>query len=405
MARELKDWIDGYLEYTKNSEPPLSYHNWCAASVVAGALQRKVKLVWGFEIIYPNMFVILVGHSGRTRKGVALGIAKSLIAQVPGVHVAPEASTREAIIGAMKRASNNYQDEDGVISMHCSLTAFSEELAVFLGQSDIKLLANLTDWYDSKDDWAYETIGRGRDALQGLCFNLAGATAPDWLQSMLPQEAVGGGFTSRVIFVVEERKGKTVLKHQLTDAEKDLGAMLVRDLERISQLKGEYSFDVGGEAAYTNWYREQDSALTEGHPAVEDHRFSGYCERRATHLRKLMLIMSASRGDDMLITKMDFDRGVALLKLAERNMHKTFGGLGKAPHSDITDRIFQYIRGVGITTRSTLMAKFFRDLDPDTLRGIEEQADQMKVLEIKLLADKRDKTYRWIGPKDSDAKH
>lgn len=399
MARELSDWLENYLVYTENSEPPRSYHTWCGLSVLAGALQRKVHLQWGFEIIYPNMFMVLVGPSGRARKGVALGIAKEMITSVPGVSVAPEAASREAIILAMKRAVTNFNDpSDNKIKFHCSLTAFSEELSVLLGQSDIKLLSNLTDWYDSKAEWAYETIGRGRDALQGLCFNLAGATAPDWLQSMLPQEAVGGGFTSRVLFIVEDRKGKTIPKHQLTDEELELKATLIRDLEVISQLSGQATFDAAGEKAYTDWYREQDKLLAEGRPAVEDSRFAGYCERRATHIRKIMLLLSASRADDLKLTLADFTRAKNILEAAEVKMAKTFGGLGRAAHSDATENVMSYIKLMTITTRSVLMSKFYRDVDPFTLKGIEETLVNMKVVHIKLL-DGNEKVYTWIGEK------
>jgi len=351
-------------------------------------------------MIYPNLFLVLVGPSGRARKGVALGIAKDLITQVPGVSVAPEAASREAIILAMKRASCNFQDEvDRKIKFHCSLTAFSEELSVLLGQSDIKLLANLTDWYDSKPDWSYETIGRGRDSLQGLCFNLLGATAPEWLQSMLPQEAIGGGFTSRVIFIVEDRKGKTVPKHQLTRTERDLGAALLRDLERVNQLCGPMEFDKLGEQAYVDWYTEQDRLLAAGKPAVEDTRFAGYCERRATHLRKVMMLCSAARGDDLKITLDDFQRGIAMLEAAEVKMAKTFGGLGKSRTSDATEQVMNYIKTMGTTTRGVLMARFYRDVDSASLKTIEETLLQMKVISVKLLPDKGEKVYVWTGPK------
>lgn len=401
MDRELDDWLDSYLLYTLNSEPPITYHTWAGLSLLAGALQRKVHIIWGFETLYPNLFVILVGQSGKTRKGVALGIAKNLLTKVPGVSVAPEASSREAVILAMKRAMLSYEDpKSGKIVMHCSLTAFSEELAVFLGQGDVKLLANLTDWYDSKSDWAYETVGRGRDALQGLCFNLMGATAPDWLQSMLPQEAVGGGFTSRVIFVVEDKKGKMIPEHQLTEAEYELEAKLLRDLERISQLKGQFTFSPAGRDCYVGWYEQEDALLSKGEAAVADVRFSGYCERRATHLRKLMMLMSASRSDELEIDVQDFDKALAVLKMTERKMHKTFGGLGRAKDSDVTDKVFEYIRGVGVTTRSTLMARFYRDLDPSSLRAVEELMGTMKVCKIKLLPDQNEKVYTWIGPRE-----
>lgn len=369
--------------------------------MLAGALQRKVHLRWGFEKIHPNLFVVLVGPSGKARKGVALGIAKQMLSNVPGLSIAPEASTREAVITAMKRAITNYQDtDDGTIKFHCSLTAFSEELSVFLGQNDIKFLANLTDWYDSKDNWAYETVGRGRDSLQGLCFNLLGATAPDWLQSMLPQEAVGGGFTSRIIFVVEDKKGKTVSKHHLTPTEVSLEGALTRDLERISQLAGGFSFDEAGEKAYIDWYEEQDVLLAKGDNPIEDPRFAGYCERRATHLRKLMMLMSVSRGNSLVIDHSDFDRALKMMRSTELKMHRTFGGLGQAKYSDATDKVMSFLQSVGISTRSSLMSRFYRDVDASTLKIIEEVMVQMRVVSIKLLPEKGDKVYTWIGKRD-----
>lgn len=399
MSRELPDWSDGYLEYTKNSEPPTIYHRWGAMAVIAGALQRKVHLRMGFERIYPNLYVVLVGHSGRTRKGVALDIAYKMLSTVATVSIAPEASSRQAIILAMKRAMSNFEDPiTGTIQIQCPLTAFPEELAVLLGRGDIELLANLTDWYNSKDEWSYETISRGRDALQGLCLNLFGATAPDWIQSMLPQEAVGGGFTSRVIFVVAENKRATVPEHNLTNQEVMLGEMLSRDLERINQLKGQFHYTPDGREAYIAWYTEQDRLLGKGQPAIDDQRFAGYCERRATHLRKLMMLMSASRGDSLDLSVDDFERSRQLLVTTEGKMHKTFGGLGKAPLSDVNANVLAYIQAMGITTRSNLLVKFHRDLDSQALRTLEELMDQMKVVRIKLLPDNREKIYEWIGP-------
>ena len=398
MSRELTDWLSGYLKYTFNSEPPTTYHTWAGLSLIAGCLQRKVHLKWGFETIYPNMYVILVGPAGRARKGVALGIAKNLLSNVPGVSVAPEASTRESMILAMKRANTNYNDPvTGQVKVHCSLTAFSEELSVFLGQNDIKLLANLTDWFDSKDTWSYETVGRGRDSLEGLCFNLLGATAPEWIQSMLPQEAIGGGFTSRVIFIVEEKKGKTVPKHQLTHEELELADSLERDLERISQITGRFNFSPEAETAYIDWYSEQDRLLNAGQPAVEDTRFAAYCERRATHIRKLMMVLSASRTDELVLELEDFERAKKLLVHAERKMGWTFGGLGKAKNSDGQQKIMDYMVKVGVSTRSAILSKFYRDVDAVTLLDIEKTMEEMKWIEVKYNLVTKDKMYRYIG--------
>jgi len=400
MAREVTDWIDSYLQYTDNTESPVSYHKWCALSVVAGALQRRCYLQWGLaEVIYPNLYVVLIGPSGRTRKGTAIGIAKDMLKKTAGVTVVPESSSgRQAMILAMKRASKNFEDPiDGKIKFHCSVTAFSEELSVFLGQGDIAYLSNLTDWYDSKDDWEYETVGRGKDSLQGLCLNLCGGTAPDWIQSMIPHEALGGGFTSRVIFIVEEKKRKIVPEYFVDAATRELGEKLQRDLERIANLSGEMTFDEEGKDAYVAWYIEQDSKLSAGEPAIQDKRFAGYCERRATHLRKLMIVCSASRGDDLKLTKADFLKAKGLMEDAEINMPRTFGGLGKARNSDAVDTVMNYIQTMGITTRTKVLQMFYRDVDAMTLSSIEQTLQQMGKINVKLNVNTQDKVYTWIN--------
>lgn len=386
MSRELDDWIDAYVEYTDSSESPLSYHTWSALSVIAGALQRKVYLPWGLgQVIYPNMYIVLVGASGRTRKGSALGIAKEFLKNTSGVSVAPESSTgREAMILAMKRAVQQIENPTTrQLETHCSISAVSEELSVFLGQGNITYLANLTDWYDSKDEWEYESVGRGRDRLSGLCLNLIGGTAPDWLQSMIPAEAVGGGFTSRVIFIVEERKRKSVPKHVMTEREKWLQEALLADLERISKLGGAFEMDKEAENLYTDWYIDEDTKLSNGQPVIDDPRFAGYCERRATHIRKLMMCCAAARSDNLIIEAADFYKAKGLLESAEVHMSKTFGGLGRARNSDILENIKNFIQRMGISTRKTVLAKFYRDVTPPELNQIEDTLRGMGVIKIK----------------------
>jgi len=400
MARELNNWLESYLEYTDNSESPISYHTWCGLGTISGALQRKIYLKWGIgQIIYPNLYTVLVGPSGRTRKGVAIGIAKDILKEIPGITITPESSSgRQAMILAMKRAAINFQDTtDGKVKYHCSVTTFSEELSVFLGQGDIAYLSNLTDWYDSKDNWEYESVGRGKDSLQGLCLNLIGATAPDWLQSMIPHEAVGGGFTSRIIFIIETEKRKLVPEHTMTEKEINLKDSLIRDLERISKLAGEVTIEKEAKKLYVAWYIQQDKLMSEGKMPVDDPRFAGYCERRATHLRKLMLICSAARADTLVMTVGDFNQSRALLEGAEVNMHKTFGGFGKSRTSDATEIIKNYIEKVTYTTRSTVLRRFYLDVDALTLSQIESTLIQMNLLKVKIVPKTLDKSYEWIG--------
>lgn len=401
--RELENWLDSYLEYTANTESPRSYHTWCGLGVIAGALQRKVYLKWGLgQTLYPNLYVVLIGPSGRTRKGVALGIAKDILKQIPGVTVAPESSSgKQSTILVMKRAGLDFIDPmDGKTKRHCSITAFSEELSVFLGQGDIAYLSSLTDWYDSKDDWEYETVGRGRDSIKGVCLNLIGGTAPDWIQSMIPHEAVGGGFTSRVIFIVEEEKGKIVPEPFMTPREEELQGMLIRDLERISKLTGEFDMTLAAKKAYVDWYVQQS---TSNKLAVDDLRFAGYNERRATHIKKLMLVCCAARDDRLEIEEEDFHRSLFLLEGAEKKMAKTFGGFGKSRTSDVTETIKTYIEGVKVSTRSQILSRFYRDVDAHTLSGIESTLRQMGVIKVSAIGKDLSDAF-WRVPSEPDVK-
>lgn len=395
MSRQVSDWLSGYLEYVKGSEPPQSYHTWVGLSLIAGALQRKVYLKWGFETIHPNLYIVLVGPSGRTRRGVAIGIGKEILSDIAGVTMVSEATTREALIKLMKDSALNFQDpSSGRIRWHCSVTAFSEELAVFLGQNNITFLSNLTDWYDCKDRWAYDTIGRGRDFINGVCFNFCGATAPDWFQSILPQEAVGGGYTSRHIYICEEQKGQTSPKHILTTAQHRLRESLVNDLSRINTLAGEIKFSPDGERAYINWYKSYDAALGRGEYPVEDPRFAYYAERRATHIRKLMIALSASRSDSLIMNAQDFDRANKLLRAAELKMHRTFGGFGRAKGAIDAQRVLDYVQSLEAVSRSEILNKFYRDVGAQEFKAIEELMQQMQVVEIQVLKS-GDKVYKW----------
>jgi hypothetical protein len=400
MQRHFSNWLDGYLEYTANTESPKSYHVWCGLSVLAGALQRKIYLKWGLgRVIYPNLYVILVGASGRTRKGIAIGIAKDMLKKLGTVPICPESSSgKQAMISAMKRSVSTFQDpsDDNLIKTHVSISAFSEELSVFLGERDIKYLAALTDWYDSKDSWEYETISRGQEYLTGVCFNFLGGTAPDWISSMLPQEAIGGGFTSRIIFIVEEKKRKTIVEFNKSEEEKELEKKLLADLEQIHQICGEFTFSQEAKELYSSWYLEQDENLSKGNPVIQDTRFAGYCERRATHVQKLALIISAARNSSKVVQKEDFLIALNLLEEAEIAMPSTFGGLGLAKNSHVIDILINYIKTQRRTTRKLLLQRFYRDIDSQGLQQAEILFQQMGVIEMKLL-ENGDKLYTWKG--------
>jgi len=363
--RILSDWISSYLEYTDNSEPPYTYRLWTAISCIAACLQRKCRLPWGHLTFYPNFYIVLVGPSGKARKGTALGPGQKLLRDL-NIKMTAEAITREALIRELAKAKGSVINlKTGAPSYHCSLTVFSKELTVFLGYQNQQLMADLTDWYDCDDYWTYRTKTQGIDEVKGVWVNMIGATTPSLIATAMPLDAIGGGLTSRIIFVYEPTKGKIVAVPMKTAREKELEKQLERDLEQIYMLQGDFTTSSDLLDVWVPWYTASDN----NHP-FDDDRFAGYFERRGNHALKLAVILSASRGDSMVIEGKDLSKALDILSLTEKKMPATFSGVGKSPHAYTLNKIWMEVGVNGKMTMSQLMNRFYRDASKHEMEGI-----------------------------------
>lgn len=341
MARQLSDWISGYVEYSEETEPPYSFRLWCAISVIASVLQRKCKVHWGHLTFYPNMYIVLVAPSGKARKGTAMGPPLDLLEGL-NINLAAEATTRERLIERLHESMASDPTLDGSLGFHASLTIFSPELTVFLGYENEQLMSDLTDWYDCRNHWKYETKTAGVNHIDGIFVNLIGATTPSLIRDTMSRKAIGGGLTSRMIFVYEEDKGKLCPRPVITDHEKALWQKLQNDLEQIYMMKGSFTLSEDFADYWEEWYIEHHK-----NPVFREENFSGYMERRPNHVMKLSMILSASRSDKMLVEYQDIKRAVQILEFTEKKMLNTFAGVGKYMHSDTLTRVMNEVAIAG----------------------------------------------------------
>jgi len=356
--RKLSDWIEGYMKFVDRTEPPLLYHKWTAISAIAGALQRKVWIQWGRDHLYPNFYIILIGPSGKCRKGTAMKISIPLLRALD-LPLAPEAQTRESLIKTMGESRRTLEGEN-MEAQHSSLTVHSEEFGVFMGNDPMLLVADLCDWYDCKDKWEYRTKTQGTDNIFNLYLNMLGATTPDWLQQAFPAEkAVGVGLTSRIIFVVEWDKRQEVDWNELTPEELHLYEVLWHDLQQIHLMAGEYTVTDEVREMYRVWYTQHSYR---SHLLEEPH-FQGYMARRATHLKKLLIVLRASRGEGFVIEKCDLERALSFLTEVETNMTGAFKGVGSSPISVVCAKVLDFMLTYKKVPEETLRRKFMMDAD------------------------------------------
>lgn len=396
--RKVSNWLDGYLEYVDNTEPPTSFHTWTALSVLASTLRRKVYAQWDFRKFYPNFFIILVAPAGRARKGTAMRVGEQFLKSLgKGITLIPQSITREALIRRMQNSTQTYTTPKGV-TLDSSVTIFSEELQVFLrskkGNADF--LANLTDWYDCQDLWEYETTGRGLESISGVCLNMLGAAAPDWIPLMLPQEAIGGGFTSRIIFVVEQDKRKSVPSHTPTDRERLLFKLLKEDLAAIAKIRGEVKYSPEVKERYVEWYLQMDADIASGSLVIPDRRLTSYYERRPTHVLKLSALMSISRNSELIVELEDFERALELLTSTEERMPQVFSGVGQSDDTQTMEQIIRWLQKKKQATQHELLTYFYHDLDIAKWDRMKELLVRMKKVKIIVDFEAGTESYQWL---------
>jgi hypothetical protein len=354
-------------------------------------MKRKCVLNWGTLTLYPNMYVVLVGPSGKCRKGTAMGPGMKFLREL-GIKVAAESITREALIRELKQSNDTQVDiTSGDMFLHASLTIYSQELTVFLGYNNLALMADLTDWYDCRDTWTYRTKNMGTDEIIGVWVNLFGATTPELLQTTLPRDAIGGGLTSRMIFVFEHKKGQVVATPFLSKEEREIERLLVQDLERIAMLSGEFQVTEEFIERYVQWYTDYSN----GPPPFDDYRFSGYFERRPTHLLKLCMIMSASRSSSKLMDIVDFERALQVLEMTEQKMPYTFSGVGRANYSDTMQRVMGIVSANKVMEFGELLRKVYQDIDKFTLEKMVEALIVMGNITVEY--EGKRKIIKWVG--------
>jgi len=277
----------------------------------------------------------------------------ALLIRKIGVKMSASSITREALIKELEESSA-LDDINGDIVVHSSLTVNSPELTVFLGQDNKEMLMTLTDWYDCAGEWEYRTKTQGTNTVTGVWVNLLGATTPHLIQNALPLDAVGGGLASRMVFVYEDRIGKRVPAPFLTQLQKDQAEQLLNELTDISKLNGAFQLTADAMDAWVDWYMNMEKTNPKMPPT-----FEGYLNRRQTHLRKLLMILSASRSNDMIINVDDFTRALDLLQRTERKMPRTFAGMGSSRNSQTITILHEYISEKGRVTIKELYSDLY----------------------------------------------
>lgn len=353
MTRRLQNWITAYAEYTEVSEAPDMFNFWSGVSTLAGALRRQV---WIDQVKFkwtPNFYIILVSPPGVATKSTTMSVGMDLLKQVDGIVMGPQSLTWQGLTSGLQESLRlvplQRLDESDILSRsYISMSAITceiSELGTMLDPSDQGLTSVLIDMWDGKEGkWQRWLKSSANVEIDNPWINIIGATTPSWLSANFPEEMIGGGLTSRIVFVYADQK-KFLIPYisELVDLpqHKQLEQDLIHDLTEIASLKGEFRLTDGALKLGRSWY-EQHWKSPDEHLKAE--RMQGYRARKQTHIHKLAMILSVAERNDLIIEESHIRGALDLMLGIERDMHIVFESIGLHQAARDMEVLMSFIR-------------------------------------------------------------
>lgn len=353
------------------NESPENYNVWSAISAVSAVLKDNVWYRRGNYKVYPNQYIILVGHPG-IGKGTAINPAHKFVKDPPSTHN-PLANYIQDRITASKlveilaagfpsapKFNTNGNLVNGIDST-CILQA--EELSTMVNSSDW-LSDFLTKTWEG-GDFIYTTKGGGKKLAKDLCPSLIGACTPSFIKNINKNHGaeISNGFTARTIFVFATENGRAIPFPLGFEDHPQISALLSDDLMAMARLHGEYKFSKPAEVLFRCKYMEiKASACEEDSDVVKNFK-----SRQPTHIIKVAMALSAATSDALIIEEQTLHTAISLIDGILKTLDFTFSGVGDSELAESIAKIKNYIDRKGVCGRKEILRDNMRNITTENL--------------------------------------
>jgi hypothetical protein len=361
--RRLSNWLEAFARFARFGEAPDATLFWTGVSTIAGALRRQVWIDQGYFKWVPNFYIILVAKPGIISKSTTANVGMNLLRKVPGIQWGPEVVTWPALVQSRAASAENFVDPaTGEYMMQSALTICSDEFGNLLNPQDREMVDIFVGLWDGKEgSFEKKTKSSGNDTIINPWINIIACTTPAWISGNFPEYMIGGGFTSRCIFVFSDAKRQLVAyPKRLMDREggvEQLQDDLIHDLEAISLLAGEVKLTEEAYAWGEQWYLDH---WANPHRHLDQTQFGGYLARKQTHVHKLAMILSAATSNDLTITREILETAATLVTGLEPDMNRVFAKMGQNDITRLAQNLCEIIAKNGPTEQGALYQAVFR---------------------------------------------
>ena len=200
-------FLHEYMQYMSPLETPLAYDFWTGLWLISTSIGRNIVVNRPHAPVFLNLYVVLCADAGSTRKSTAVRRCEAVYnaARLSEYGYPITGSiTPERLSEQLALQSNEHGSSAANIII--------SELVQFLGREQyaIAMPGLLTDLYDAPSLRTISRVGSGNHTIRNAYVTFLAASTPSWLVRAINPDVIEGGFTSRCLFIITEKRKRLV---------------------------------------------------------------------------------------------------------------------------------------------------------------------------------------------------
>lgn len=363
----MTNFISNFIRYAEGCETPELYDLWSALATLSSVVSRRVWINQGYYIVYPNLYIVLVGAPGG-RKTTAMNMCKDMLRELGTIPFAATCMTKEALCRYMSTQcmrSFPIPDSDKV-KEYTPITLCLTELSHFLGVNSAHMIDFLTTIYD-QEVYDAKTKNKGDDIIPGPYLTVLACTTPSNITRYLKEDVISGGFSRRALFAFELDEGDPIAFPVITQEASAAWKECVSWAQKLENVAGQFQWTAPATIWYKHWYDDLFRSLR----THDNIMTRGYYKSKHIQLLKVAMLVALSETTELKLERAHLEISVAILEKLEKNLPKVFEAMGRNELAPIAARVVELLEMAGQPIpQNKVLSEFFRDADTREIYGI-----------------------------------